>query len=243
MKRVLSVKLFLDFSFFLILIAALRKNRRGCEAVKKNLTKRKLQSLESRKRIFEAAISLIRKKGFDQVTIEEICAKAKVSKGLFYNYFSSKDQIVVEQFLEIDKYYIDIAEGALKNYRGMEKLLNFVGFQMKFGKSNIGKDLLRHLYRSLIMTSKRGHAILDEKRFLYTFLNKTVKEAQEMGELSGHLKSEEIARHIAVLMRGVFYNWCLHERDFNIEKSGPEIISTFLKGLSPLRSSSPQIQK
>ena len=199
--------------------------------MKNNLTKRKLQSLESRKKIFEVAIRLIKDRGFDKVTIEEICSEAKVSKGLFYNYFSSKDQIVVEQFLEIDKYYKEIVENDLNNYSGIEKLLEFVKLQLKYGQYRMGKDLMRNVYRSLIMTSKTGHIVLDDSRFLYTFLTDTIKEAQKMKELPRNLDANEIGDSIAVLMRGLFYNWCLYERDFNLEKMGMKIISTFLKGL------------
>lgn len=199
--------------------------------MKNNLTKRKLQSLESRKKIFKAAKNLIKKRGFDKVTIEEICAEAKVSKGLFYNYFSSKDQIVVEQFLEIDKYYKEIVEKDLKNYSGIEKILEFARLQSKYGQYRMGKDLIRNVYRSLIMTPNAGHIILDEGRFLYTFLTDTIKEAQDMKELPRDINSKEIATTVGILMRGIFYNWCLYERDFNLEKMDIKIISTFLKGL------------
>lgn len=201
--------------------------------MRNNLTKRKLQSIESREKIFKSAISMIKSKGFDKVTIEDICAQAKVSKGLFYNYFSSKDQIVVEQFLEIDKYYKEIDEKDLKKYSGVEKLLKFIRLQVKYGKYRMGKDLVRNVYRNLIMTGKTGHIVLGQDRFLYTFLIDIIKEAQEMGELPSNLNSKEIAHYIAVLMRGMFYNWCLYERDINLEKMSIKIISTFLKGLNP----------
>jgi TetR/AcrR family transcriptional regulator, fatty acid metabolism regulator protein len=199
--------------------------------VRNNITKRKLQSIKSRERIFKSAISMIQSKGFDKVTIEDICAEAKVSKGLFYNYFSSKDQIVVEQFLEIDKYYKEIVEKDLKEYSGIEKLLKFIRLQTKYAKYRMGKDFLRNVYRNLIMNSKTGHIILSEDRFLYTFLIDIIQEAQEIGELPRDLNSKEIADHIAVLMRGMFYNWCLYERDIHLEKMSIKIISTYLKGL------------
>lgn len=199
---------------------------------KNNLTKRKLQSLESRKKIFKAAISLIKKRGFDKVTIEEICAEAKVSKGLFYNYFASKDQTVVEQFLEIDNYYKEIVEKDLKNYSGIDKLLKFVRLQAKYAQYRMGKDLFRNVYSSLITTDKTGQIVLNKDRFFYTFLTDVIKEAQEMGELPDDLNSREITLNVAVLMRGIFYNWCLYERDFNIEKMMIHFISTYLKGLN-----------
>jgi len=199
-----------------------------------SLTKRKLQSIESRKKIFETAISLIKEKGFDNVTIEEICTEAKVSKGLFYNYFLSKDQILVEQFMKIDNFYKKIAEKKLKKYSGLKKLLKFISYQCQYGQFKMGKDLFRNVYRNLITTIKSGHVILDERRFLYTFLIDTIKEAQEMEELHRDMNAKDTASTIALLMRGVFYNWCLYERNFNLEKMTVKVISTYLKGLNAI---------
>lgn len=47
---------------------------------------------ETRLRIEDCATELILDRGFDQVTLEEICEKAGVSRRTFFNYFESKDQ-------------------------------------------------------------------------------------------------------------------------------------------------------
>lgn len=49
---------------------------------------------ETRLRIEDCATELILDRGFDQVTLEEICEKAGVSRRTFFNYFDSKDQAV-----------------------------------------------------------------------------------------------------------------------------------------------------
>lgn len=48
---------------------------------------------ETRLRIEDCATELILARGFDQVTIDEICEKADVSRRTFFNYFDSKDQV------------------------------------------------------------------------------------------------------------------------------------------------------
>ncbi len=45
-------------------------------------------------RVVETAKALFYKHGVKRVTVEEICAKAKVSKMTFYKYFSNKDAVV-----------------------------------------------------------------------------------------------------------------------------------------------------
>ena len=59
---------------------------------------------ESRLKILEAALELFAKNGFHNTTIEQIRKKAGVSKGLVYNYFSSKEDLMNQVFLnEMEK--------------------------------------------------------------------------------------------------------------------------------------------
>jgi len=55
------------------------------------LTRRERKKEETKERIFQAAMSLFQEKGFDATTIEEICTKADVAKGTFFNYFPRKE--------------------------------------------------------------------------------------------------------------------------------------------------------
>jgi AcrR family transcriptional regulator len=53
------------------------------------------RSAETRMRILEAAMELFRRQGFDQTTMREIAAEARVATGAAYYYFASKDAIVL----------------------------------------------------------------------------------------------------------------------------------------------------
>jgi AcrR family transcriptional regulator len=64
--------------------------------------------------IFESALTLFKEKGFDPVSIEQITKYAGTSKGSFYTYFSTKSDIIVEEFWAIDAYYRGIEEVALR---------------------------------------------------------------------------------------------------------------------------------
>jgi TetR/AcrR family transcriptional regulator, transcriptional repressor for nem operon len=49
----------------------------------------------ARAKLLDAAISLIRERGFAATSVEEVCAKAGVTKGAFFHHFPSKDSIAV----------------------------------------------------------------------------------------------------------------------------------------------------
>jgi len=49
---------------------------------------------QRRARIEEVALELFRTRGFDQVTVEDVCAEAGVAPATFYRYFGTKDEVV-----------------------------------------------------------------------------------------------------------------------------------------------------
>src|SRR5215475_144051 len=50
---------------------------------------------ESRQKLLEAAISLVREKGYAATTVDQVCQRAGVTKGAFFHHFKSKDALAV----------------------------------------------------------------------------------------------------------------------------------------------------
>src|SRR5215471_6521871 len=58
-------------------------------------SRRERRSAELRDRIFRSALALFGKKGYAGTTVEDITEAADVGKGTFFNYFPSKEHILV----------------------------------------------------------------------------------------------------------------------------------------------------
>ena len=59
----------------------------------KELTRRARKKEETKERIFQAALELFRQRGVAATTVEEICDRADVAKGTFFNYFPRKEAV------------------------------------------------------------------------------------------------------------------------------------------------------
>jgi AcrR family transcriptional regulator len=55
---------------------------------------------ERRRQIMQVAIELIAQQGFATVTIAKIAKHARISKGLLYNYFESKEKLIFDILME-----------------------------------------------------------------------------------------------------------------------------------------------
>lgn len=49
----------------------------------------------AKQKLLNAALALIREKGFSAMTVDDLCARAGVTKGAFFHYFKSKDELGV----------------------------------------------------------------------------------------------------------------------------------------------------
>lgn len=65
------------------------------------MSRRDRKKQETRWRIYRAAMALIGKKGYDAVTIEDICETADVSNASFFHHFTSKAALIIAYWDEM----------------------------------------------------------------------------------------------------------------------------------------------
>jgi AcrR family transcriptional regulator len=70
------------------------------------LTRRERKKEETKERIAEVALQLFRRQGVEATTIEDICEKADVAKGTFFNYFPRKEAV----FAFLSESWVEAAE-------------------------------------------------------------------------------------------------------------------------------------
>lgn len=85
----------------------------------------------SRTRLLDAALYLIRAKGYAAATVDEVCSKAGVTKGSFFHHFKSKDELAlaaIEHFSSMaDGLFADAPYHAAKD--PLDRLLGYVEFR------------------------------------------------------------------------------------------------------------------
>ncbi|PKM88955.1 MAG: TetR/AcrR family transcriptional regulator [Firmicutes bacterium HGW-Firmicutes-12] len=192
-----------------------------------SLTNRQIKALETREKLFNSALSLFAEKGYDNVTIDEIVARAGTSKGAFYIYFKTKYQVVVRQFQEIDNHYNKIQK-TLKEYNtASEKMLVLTKAQLTFALKKMGLEVITTVYKSQLNKDEEK-AIVNPKRILYKIVNEIIEEGQKTGEFRDDLSSQELTRMVTRCMRATFFDWAVHNGSFDFVEDGYRFISEFI---------------
>ena len=79
------------------------------------LSRQQQKSKETKDRIFQAAKTILRKKGYEGLSIKNICEEAGVSNGSFYHHFKTKDDLLsyyIEEQPSVDADCLDLPANA-----------------------------------------------------------------------------------------------------------------------------------
>ena len=109
--------------------------------------KREKQKAATKIALFKAATSLIKKNGFDKVSVRDIANAADVTTGAFYVHFRSKEDIVSQVFYENLNDYImhSISDLGQENLDPADHLIAILIAELKFA-NNIGVELTTLAY-------------------------------------------------------------------------------------------------
>lgn len=193
---------------------------------------RKQQAENTRRRLADTALRLYASRGYDRVAVDDICREAGVSKGAFYVYFASKDQVLVEEFLALDRFYLDSLPEIASSSTGIERLMAFGRYALRH-ISSLGKDYLKAAYSSQIAPGRGPSALASPTRASHEIALHLVREAQEKGELRRDLTAEEIATALVRTIRGIVIDWCLLDGGFDLEREGEPLLEILLDGSKP----------
>lgn len=181
------------------------------------LTSRQLQAIQTKNKIYETSLSLMELHGYDQITIEQICRKAGVSVGSFYNYFKSKNDILIELYSRADEYFEQEVMPHLTEISMPERIVEYFDFYANFNV-NTGIGTMKQLYNS------NNSLFIHEGRLMQVFLTQMISAGQAKREITASQPPEYITGFLFIVARGLIYDWCLHNGEYNLRERMHEMM-------------------
>jgi len=185
------------------------------------LTKRKQQAINTKNKIYDTAVRLLKEGRFNHIKVDDICKEAQVSIGSFYNSFSSKNDIFIEIYRVADEYFLNAVKKALESGNTIERIIRYFDIYSEYNLHQ-GVDFVKNLYHV------NNYLFISKGRPMQNVLLDLIAEGQRSGDLKNTASPGEIVEFLFVCARGVVYDWCLHNGDYDLTERMNTYISRLL---------------
>ena len=193
--------------------------------------RRERRTVETRERLFRAALDLFARKGFTETTVEHITETADVGKGTFFNYFPSKDHILLA-FGEMQLAKLESAvEEARRTGEPMPQFLRSLGIRMTQEPTR-HPGIIRSILQAYLSTTPVRAAMLDLQKRVHALHTEIVRIGQERGEIRKDLPASEIAHVFRQTIFGTLLIWSLNG-DATLHPRMESAFNVLWSGLAP----------
>lgn len=189
--------------------------------------------LKRRQEIFDAALKVFSKKGFDRATLDEIADKVKISKPAIYLYFKNKDNLFFSMLENVMNLSNENFNNIIKmDLNSIEKLKKIVSSYMEL--FIINKDFFKIIHQIKFQLDSEKKSKMHRKvMWKYRdYINKFAKLIKQCMN-DGYLTKQDpafLAFSLIGIMNQSFFR-CILNRNFSIlKKIDDKIMKLFLKG-------------
>lgn len=201
--------------------------------------RRQRRSADIRERLFRSALALFAQKGFAETTVEDITEAADVGKGTFFNYFPSKDHIL----LAFGEMQLSKLESAVELARGsgepMPEFLRSLGVRMTQEPTR-NPAIIRALLQAYLSTTPVRAAMMDLQRRVHALHTQMIQLGQDRGEIRNDLPASEIAHVFRQTIFGTLLIWSLYG-DATLHSRIETAFNLLWSGLAPRGNLAPPL--
>ena len=193
---------------------------------------RKDKKRDVKSRIVSAAWQLFYEKGYNGTTVDDIIALSETSKGSFYYYFSSKDELLNTLSVILDDYYEELEEKMNQDMDNFDKLL-YINYEMHcMMEEKVDIELLASLYASQLVATGGG-SLLNQNRKYYKLVTKIIEDGQKLGQITKNMTVSAITKYYAMCERALVSDWCMSKGGYSLGEYSKECMPMMMQGFRP----------
>jgi len=161
----------------------------------------------SRQKLLDAAISLVREKGYAATSVDQVCERAGVTKGAFFHYFKSKDALA----LASAKYWSELSNAGFASapYQAHGDPLDRVLGYLEFRKAMLVRELreitcfagtmVQEVYASHPDLARACEASIDSTAAV---IEKDIEAAMKQHRIRAQWTAGSLALHTQAVLQG-----------------------------------------
>ncbi|HCS74355.1 MAG TPA: hypothetical protein DIW17_10835 [Clostridiales bacterium] len=181
-----------------------------------------MQALETEKKVTDMAMKLVRERGYDRVTISQICKACDVAKGTFYSYFTSKKDILIKLTSRFNKelsqlfIYDENLDAVTLYQNAVTSYLNYVN---KDGHA-FTKSYVKAMIDEELATESTNTSLELQKIFIDKVLNKGLRD----GDFQLNMSCDDFFTIFSATLMGVLTQWSMRKESDGLIEMGQLIL-------------------
>src|SRR5271170_3767594 len=197
---------------------------------------REEKKAEQRRAILNTAAALFRKRGYEETRVRDIVKRLRISEVTFFNYFPTKDALIMAFAVEMLEYSITSVKRELERHDC--SVPDRIRSLMRQWATSWDEDPEFHALvakQSRMMTEAKG-ILRDRSLQLYEQYERLFAEGQKRGEI----RADHKPLHLAEMMEGMLIliagNWVSgwwENRSDPLEERFMDAVTVFLQGCAP----------
>jgi TetR/AcrR family transcriptional regulator, cholesterol catabolism regulator len=177
-------------------------------------TRREAKKLQVRARLMEAALALFRERGVDATTVQDVVDRADTAKGTFFNYFPTKDHVLVAYY---DRLTDDALARALRSGPAPSAEARVIGLLRACAATLDDVVLTRALLRAVFSSAVVAAADDATERRLHAVLRPVLQDGMARGEFRPDLELDEFCALLTGVLSATIQDWALRGGRHDLE--------------------------
>lgn len=144
--------------------------------------------------------NMVGKMKFEDITIRDICAEVGIKVGTFYNYFSSKNDLLFDRYKRYMDFFDRYYEETLKDMDEIEALKEILRVYFDYAKTRV-YDIHKQYFH--IMINEYDRWVKGKPNYLAETIEKIVFKGQENKIITKRMSTEDISSMILIFISGI----------------------------------------
>ena len=190
-----------------------------------HISRQQQKSRVTREKIFQAAKRILQKKGYEELSIKNICEEAGVSNGSFYHHFKTKDDLLsyyIEEQPQIDPDLLELPDSVAGVKKGIIQVyMNYVRYCRE-----LGGEFMAEYYDT--KNQALNASIRTERPYPIVTVQTYVEKAVEAGVVRLDVQIDEFTTDIRMIVIGNVFEWCIKHGEADFEGNMSRSLGKYL---------------
>jgi AcrR family transcriptional regulator len=195
---------------------------------------REKKKIETKNKIFEVAGRLFKERGFEGTSIDEITEEAGIGKGTFFNYFPTKEALLLYFGEQWDELIYSLIENELAtSCSTRDKIKNLLAFLAKHYEKDkeLTKLMVFESIKYLKFTGLKSDEVKKRQYRLIKILSDVLEEGVKEGDIKRTIDVKKVTETLIAIYLFSLMAWLKPESDYSFSRDISEKIDIVFEGI------------